>query len=157
MSSESFCLSFCCCYTEYILFLTAAFTRVIEVSISNVYSAAPVHIFKKILTIPPWMLFFFFFQRLGFWWLHIYGLCCCRMSATKWGRYLPRSCIRHLWSYCSLWNIWQSLLCVPKTLWRREERMPDSACSKTSIYEENILSRILWLMVSISVKLLKIQ
>lgn len=101
--------------------------------------------------------FFFFFQRLGFWWLHIYGLCCCRMSATKWGRYLPRSCIRHLWSYCSLWNIWQSLLCVPKTLWRREERMPDSACSKTSIYEENILSRILWLMVSISVKLLKIQ
>lgn len=103
--------------------------------------------------IPPWMPFL----RPGFWWLHFYGLCWFRMSATKWGRYLPRSCIRHLWNYCSLWNIWQSSLCVPKTLWRREEHMPDSACSKTSVYEENISSRILWLMVSISVKLLRIQ
>lgn len=100
---------------------------------------------------------FFFFLRPRFLWLHSYVLCCYRMSATKWGRYLPRNCIRHLWNYCSLWNIWQSLLCVPKTLWKREEHMPDSACSKTSVYEENILSRTLWLTVSNSVKLLRIQ
>lgn len=89
--------------------------------------------------------------------LHSYVLFCYRMSATKWGRYLLRNCIKHLWNYCSLWNIWQSLLCVPKILWRREEHMPDSACLKTSVYEENILSRILWLTVSVSVNLWRIQ
>lgn len=123
---------------------------------SGIYCAAPVNIFKMSPHNSTLNAFFFFPQDQDFnGCIHV--LCCYRMSATKWGRYLPRNCIRHLWNYCSLWNIWQSLLCVPKTLWKREEHMPDSACSKTSVYEENILSRILWLTVSISVKLLRIQ
>lgn len=164
MSSESLHLSFCCCYIIFysLLQLSKEFLKLqifIVLHLLMVCKMSPSNstLNACFLVVAFGWVLVFFFLRPRFSWLHSYVLCCCRMSATKWGRYLPRNCIRHLWNYCSLWNIWQSLLCVPKTLWKREEHMPDSACSKTSVYEENILSRILWLTVSISVKLLRTQ